>query len=228
MVSATPPGLPPAAPESSIALHTRDGLVLEALEHRPALERARGRVVVCHPHPLHAGTMHNKVVTTVVRAAAARDLATVRFNFRGVGGSQGTHDEGAAERLDVLAALARADELSDHRGMRVLAGYSFGSAVSCAVLAGGERVDRLLLVAPPLDVRAVPPPPLPAEGLLLVVADDDPFCSVTAAERFVASYGDARVRLQLVPGAGHFFHGLLQPLAEAVGAFLGPRDDVLS
>ncbi len=213
-MNAPNPTLPPLPDEREELLETPDGLLLDARVALPAGETA-GRAVICHPHPLHGGTMQNKVVTTVTRAASAMGLATVRFDFRGVGASEGEHEEGDGERLDVRAALRHADRQASH-GLRLLAGFSFGSAMSANVVSEGERVDLLILIGPPLATLALPRPPLPHHGLLAIVGDRDSFCPLPALEHYLAAYTDPRARMRVVPNADHFFHGELAVLAEHV------------
>ena len=212
--------LPPMPPERAELLETPDGLLLEARISGPP-PSARGRATICHPHPLHGGTMDNKVVTTCARAAAAAGLATVRFNFRGVGESEGEHEEGQGERLDVRAALRHADRLVSS-GLRVLVGFSFGAAMSAQVAAEGELVDLLVLVGLPLATMEIAHPPLPARGLLLLCGDNDSFCPVAAARAYVEAFDDARARLHVIAGAEHLFHGQLDELRRGVAAALEP------
>ena len=180
---------------------------------------ARAIAVVCHPHPLHEGTMHNKVVTTVARAFAQLGAHVVRFNFRGVGASEGRHADGVGERADVLAVIAwsraRWPELPLYLG-----GFSFGAGVALAV-AAEARARGLVTVAPPLDrlpVDFVPPncPWLLIHGL----ADDVvPFAATEARLATLA----VRPRVFLLPDTGHFFHGKSIELGDAVTAFFGPE-----
>ena len=125
---------------------------LEALVEGPndgiPIERV---AVICHPHPLHGGTMHNKVVFRLARAARNARAAVVRFNFRGVGQSAGTYDEGIGEQDDVRAVLRYA--ANRHPGLPLLAaGFSFGSLVGLRVVCGdGCGVERFLAVGTPVD-----------------------------------------------------------------------------
>src|SRR5512138_2535847 len=120
---------------------------LECALDAPAGE-VRGVAVVCHPHPVHGGTMDNKVVITLARAFLQIGFATVRFNFRGAGGSEGRWDEGRGEIDDALAVIAAH---RDPRRRFMLAGFSFGGYVAAQALsrlAADARPERLLLVAP--------------------------------------------------------------------------------
>ena len=126
--------------ETPIEVDVRHGTRLEALLALP--ESPRAGLVVCHPHPLYGGDMHNPVVVRASEVAQGLGLATLRFNFRGVGASTGVHDEGKGEQDDVLAAL---DMLAARlpAGRQVgLAGYSFGSWVSARVVAAGRDLPE--------------------------------------------------------------------------------------
>ena len=207
--------LPPAIDEQPATFTSEDGLRLEAREHIPAAPL--GRAAICHPHPLYGGTMDNKVVTVATRAAAAAGLATVRFNFRGVGRSEGGHDDGRGEKADLEAALERADDLVAAQGARVVIGYSFGSAVATNAVHDGTRVDRLILVAPPLGHFALHPPPVPTGGLWVILGDRDAFCPQRLAEAFVARADrPERAHLRFLPGTEHSFDGSLGPLSDAL------------
>ena len=133
--------------------------------------------------------------------------------------------------LDVAAALEHVDarfaealeQPSAGDGaprLRVLAGFSFGSAMAAQAVRDGAEVDGLLLVGVPLTWRDVVPPPLPRLRLELIVGDHDDFCPVGHARRFVADYQDARARLTVIDDAEHFFHGRLAQLARAVYDFV--------
>src|SRR5690349_10280842 len=120
---------------------------LECALDAPAGESA-GVAVICHPHPVHGGTMDNKVVITLARAFLQIGLSTVRFNFRGAGGSEGTWDEGRGEVDDALAVIARH---RDPRRRFMLAGFSFGGYVAAEALSRlppEARAERLVLVGP--------------------------------------------------------------------------------
>lgn len=165
-----------------------------------------GVAIIGHPHPLFGGAMSNKVVTTLARTFSDAGLIAVRFNFRGVGKSEGTHDEGRGETADFLQVLR--DVAADHPHLPItLAGFSFGGAVA---LNASPHVDAaaMLLVAPafkrlPTLGSAGGRPP--ANTLVLHGEADD---TVPLAE----SYDWARARdipVLVVPGADHFFHARL-------------------
>jgi uncharacterized protein len=173
--------------------------------------------VICHPHPLHQGTMQNKVVTTLARAFAHLGAAAVRFNFRGVGASAGAYADGVGERDDaaVVVAWARAR----WPGLPVyLAGFSFGAAVALAVAARVEP-RGLITVAPPVtwfptDFAA------PACPWLLVHGSADDVVPAAPVLEWCKSLA-VPPQIELVDGVGHYFHGRLAVLESAVAAFFG-------
>ena len=194
-------------------------------------EAPRAVAVVAHPHPLYGGTMDNKVVTTVARAFAERGAATYRFNFRGVGETQGTHDEGRGETEDCLAVLAHARAaLGDHLPVW-LAGFSFGGAVAVKASARAD-FQHLVLVAPAFrrltgeGLGAVPDPRDPELGdegrhthanTLVVHGDRDE--TVLLADS-IAWATPRDVPIVVVPGADHFFHRKLHIVRDAVGRWV--------
>ena len=131
-----------------LVLETIDGVVLDGEAAVPPAPWAAA--VVCHPHPLYGGDMRNNVVDALVRALSGAGVATVRFDFRGVGRSGGEHGDGETERLDVVAAIDAVAPLAGD-GPVLLAGYSFGAAVALSV--ADPRLDGWFAVAPPLAMR---------------------------------------------------------------------------
>ena len=122
---------------------------LEAILKEPKGD-AKGVAVVCHPHPLGGGTMHNKVVYRAAAGLNDAGLVTLRFNFRGVGNSTGEHDDGDGERQDVRDAMDYlSKEYPEHEMM--LAGFSFGSRVGTEVGMSDERIQRLISIGTPVD-----------------------------------------------------------------------------
>jgi alpha/beta superfamily hydrolase len=177
---------------------------------------ARAGVVLCHPHPLYGGDMDSGVVTRAAEACARAKVATLRFNFRGVGASTGRHDDGRGEQEDVRAAVAALHHHLPADGRVALAGYSFGAAVACAV-AGALPVAGLLLVAPPLRLRSLPPPAAVVGPVLVVVGAEDQYCPADALDGLRDTLPQATITV--IEGADHFFFGSLEPLAAAVGGW---------
>jgi len=188
--------------------------VLEAFVELPVAEHARrGIAVICHPHPPDGGTMSNKVVTTMVRALAELGIASVRFNFRGVGQSQGEYDQGRGETLDLLAVSQWA--IAQRPGDAFwLAGFSFGAWVALRA-ARQLPVQQMVAIAPPVgfrDFTGVPPPPCP---WLVVQGDADDVVDPLKVFEWVAA-ADNPPTLVRMADAGHFFHGRLVDLRGAI------------
>jgi alpha/beta superfamily hydrolase len=189
----------------------------ETLEARLGIPPgARVGVVIGHPHPLYGGDMDNPVVGRMVEVCSDRGLATLRFNFRGVGGSTGRHDNGRGEQDDVRACLDHLEHSLGGSGRLALAGYSFGAAVSASV-AATVRVAGLALVAPPMRVADLEVPRAVAGPLVVVTGAEDQYCPAPALERLRAALPEATVIV--IEGADHFFFGSLMPLGDAVGAW---------
>jgi alpha/beta superfamily hydrolase len=184
-----------------------------------AVPDARTLAVICHPHPLHGGTMDNKVVTMLERTLRDAGAATLRFNFRGVGASTGQFDEGHGEGDDLAAVVALARSWMPEARLW-LAGFSFGSYVS-ARMAGALGADLLISVAPPVGrfaFRAIAHPPCPwivLQGEVDEVVD--PALVFTHFEHM-----QPPVEMLRFADTGHFFHGKLVQLRERLGALLEP------
>lgn len=185
---------------------------LEVALDRPT-EAPLGTAVIAHPHPLHGGTMTNKVVQTLARAFVLAGWTAVRFNFRGVGASEGVYDEGRGELEDFLAVVA-AQAAS---GPLCLAGFSFGAFVTshaAARLNPEREIQRLVLVGTAASRFEVAPvaPGLQARSLVIHGEQDDtvPLTAVMDWARPQA------LPVLVVPGGGHFFHGQLPLLRELV------------
>lgn len=181
---------------------------LECAQDEPA-GPPQALMVICHPHPLHGGTLDNKVVQTLARAGLQSHCRTLRFNFRGVGASAGTWDEGRGEVDDALAVVAagRADAPSLPL---VLAGFSFGGFVAAAAaerLGPVHAPQRLLLVAPSTQNQSVPEvAPALREHTVVIHGEDDDVVPLSATLAWARPQG---LPVIVVPGAGHFFHGQL-------------------
>jgi hypothetical protein len=194
---------------------------LEALIETPLGEGAADPVrafgVVCHPHPLHGGTLDNKVTWTLARAFQQLGAPAIRFNFRGVGNSAGSYDDGRGETCDALAVI----EFGRRRwpGAALwLAGFSFGGVVAVRA-ARSARPQRLVLVAPGITKIDVGPQPEPACPWLIVQGDADdvvPAAMVLKWARTLKPPPD----LSVLAGAGHFFHGRINELRDAVVEFM--------
>ncbi len=181
-------------------------------------ELSKGGVIICHPHPLYGGTMHNSVVTAIARIATMWDFTSLRFNFRGVGESTGTFGGGTSEQEDVRGAIDYLEEKAKPPVILV-AGYSFGAIAGLPVGVDDERVRGLIGVAPPLEMfdfgflRECPKPKL------FVCGDRDAICPPSKMEEFFKTLSEPRW-LRILPGADHFYYDRKGLLEGAIGDFL--------
>ena len=206
---------PPVFPDASgpVTLAGPAGAIEAAVELPKPENLRRGVAVIGHPHPPDGGTMHNKVVTSIARALAECGIASVRFNFRGVGASAGAYDEGRGETLDYLAVAqwAQAQRPGDALW---LAGFSFGAWVALRA-ARQLPVRQLVCIAPPVgfrDFTGVPPPPCP---WLVVQGEQDDVVDPQKVFDWVAAADNPPTLVRMME-AGHFFHGRLVDLRGAI------------
>lgn len=191
---------------------------IEALRDAPAAGTAhQGIAVIAHPHPLFGGTMDNKVVQTLARAFVANGWTALRFNFRGVGGSAGVHDEGRGERDDFLAVVEQAAP----QGPLAIAGFSFGGFVASGALAqlwAVRDVRQVVLVGTAASRFEVAAIPAEAHDRTLVIHGElDDTVPVSAAMDWARPQ---TLPVTVVPGGGHFFHGQLPLLKNLVSRHL--------
>ncbi|MGH8154203.1 MAG: alpha/beta hydrolase [Rhodanobacteraceae bacterium] len=187
---------------------------LEVATAVPEADAARaGTVVICHPNPQQGGTMRNKVVTMLERALRESGLATVRFNFRGIGASTGAFDHGDGERGDLTAVAAWVRQARPGDALW-LAGFSFGSyiALRCARALGA---DALVTVAPPVGRYEFGELALPTCPWLVVQGEDDEVVDPQGVFDWIESL-DPKPVLVRMPETGHFFHRRLMDLRGAV------------
>lgn len=200
--------------------------VLEAVLETPAGAASPAAfMVVCHPHPQFGGTMDNKVVTTLARTAQELAAPTIRFNYRGVGRSEGSYDEGRGEMADALSVIAWGRQRWPSAALW-LAGFSFGGVVAlrAAVQPAAGAVARLVTVAPALGRNYAGPEgiTIPACPWLAVQGDADEVVDPRQNIDWLGRLSPAP-RLAVLPGVGHFFHGQLAALQDQVRPFLaGP------
>lgn len=191
--------------------------VLEAILETPADAVARGAALICHPHPQHGGTMHNKVVHTLARAFVRMGFSALRFNFRGTEGSAGEYDEGVGELDDALAVLAWL-RAGSNGGPIWLAGFSFGAAIAIRA-AVDSRVDGLISVAPAIARFAAGLEGQPDCPWLLVQGDQDELVDIEATVAWINQLLPGP-EFAVMPGADHFFHGRLVELRDLVTKFV--------
>jgi alpha/beta superfamily hydrolase len=197
---------------------------LEAMLWTTPATPSKFAALVCHPHPLFAGTMHNKVVYQASKALHRKDIPVLRFNFRGVGLSDGGHDRGRGEQEDVRTALDYlAKEFPGHPIL--LAGFSFGSWVGLRVGCEDSRVAALIGLGIPVDKSDLSYLTSCAKPKLFVQGENDEFGPRAHVEAFFTTLPDPK-RLVIVEGADHFFAGKLNEVGAAINAWvdeLSPR-----
>jgi alpha/beta superfamily hydrolase len=197
------------------SMEERITFTAEAIEIEGLLQKnseASG-VVITHPHPLYGGNMHNNVVETVAHAYQQRGYSTLRFNFRGVGGSQGNYSDGIGEQEDVRAAIAYLADL----GLKQidLAGYSFGAWVIGNLSCAGDGIANMVMVSPP--VAFIDFGPLSALGCLkLIITGSRDDIAPAAMIRQSYRQWNAEARFEVIDGADHFYGGYENKLAQVL------------
>ena len=197
---------------------------LEALVDLPGEGEPLALAVICHPHPQHGGTMHNKVAHTLARTFARLGFAALRFNFRGNERSEGEYDEGRGEVDDALAATAWLAE--EFPGLPVwIAGFSFGAAMA---IKAAQRRDYagLVSVAPAVSRFAADPGLQPQCPWLIIQGDEDELVEADETIEWVNSL-EPGPELVVLAGAEHFFHGRLVDLRKLVSTFVADYEDAL-
>jgi alpha/beta superfamily hydrolase len=191
---------------------------IEMLRDEPGDGAAvKGTAVIAHPHPLFAGTMENKVVQTLARAFVQSGWCSLRFNFRGVGASQGAHDQGRGELEDMLHIV----QSQAPQGPLALAGFSFGAFVAAGAVArlwATRAADKIVLVGTAAANFAVPALPAQAHDRALVLhGEQDDTVALSAVMDWARPQ---QLPVTVVPGGGHFFHGQLPLLKSLVARHL--------
>ena len=189
---------------------------LEAILKQSRVDPARGVALVLHPHPLFGGTMHNKVVFRASAALNDAGLITLRINFRGVGQSTGTHDEGQGEREDVRAGLDYLGENYPNQEI-TLCGFSFGARVGLEVGIADDRVARLISIGTPVDKYDFGFLEKSRKPILFVHGDHDEYGNVETLRELVARVSvNAPAELRVIEGAGHFFDDQVDELKREI------------
>jgi alpha/beta superfamily hydrolase len=193
-------------------------LKLEGVWHLPEGDGPFPAVIVCHPHPLYGGNMSSNVVFSICQALALKNIAALRFNFRGAGQSEGEFGGGTGEREDVRAALAFVSSAENIKRNKIgLAGYSFGGGVAAAVAVLDERVKMLALVSPALvyggeSLREYKKPKF------IIIGENDNMVAPEEVEEAVEAMPKPK-RFEIIPGADHFWAGYEEAVAEKVCRF---------
>ena len=188
---------------------------LETVLAEPDSLRPCGIAVIAHPHPLHGGAMDNKVVHTLFKALLELEFITVRFNFRGVGQSEGSYGEGTGETEDMIAVTQAVREQFNTPSSKLpllLAGFSFGGAIA-ARAAQQLRPQKLVLVAPSVDRLQAPSVAGIAANVLIIHGDQD---DVVPLQTVLDWAAPQELPVVVIPGGEHFFHGRLPVLKRIV------------
>ena len=196
---------------------------IECLMKLPPVDPGAGAAIVCHPHPLFGGTMHNKVTHAIAGALVALGLPTIRFNFRGAGLSEGKHDNGRGEQVDLGIVLDEVARRFPERPLLV-AGYSFGAYVGLRVGCADQRVARLIGVGMPVALFDFSFLAACVTPLVIIQGERDRFGPLPIVIALASAAGGG-ARVLPVAGAEHGFTGELDPLQlrvrEAVENFQG-------
>ena len=179
--------------------------------------------LLLHPHPQHGGTMNNKVVYTLFHAFAKRGFSTLRFNFRGVGRSQGTYDRGEGELSDAASALDWLQTYNPNASTCWIGGFSFGAWIGMQLLMRRPEIDGFISIAPPANMFDFSfLAPCPSSGLIVHGDTDDlvPEAAVTRLVTKLSSQKDIKIDYRKVPGANHFFANHAETLGTLVDDYL--------
>jgi alpha/beta superfamily hydrolase len=195
-------------------------LRLEGLYAHPCGGPPARVVVICHPHPMYGGSMHNNVVEAILKGAWQAGYATLRFNFRGVGASEGEYDGGEGEVLDARAAVKFiASQPGVIPDQFILGGYSFGAAMAMRAGLTDPAVVRIIAVALPVGMMASGAEGEARKPVLLISGDSDSYSPEARVRAVTASLG-THARVEIISGADHFFGGFEDAVTAAIAGAL--------
>lgn len=181
--------------------------------------RTGRNVVLCHPHPLYGGNMNNNVVIAARSAFAESGRGTLRYNFRGVGGSGGVPGDGDKDSEDLLEVSEYVRR--NYPGQLDLAAYSYGAWVALKAVRLGLAPDLLVLISPPLEFISFGGLDLPDRPMLITIGNQDEFCSVESLQKWLSTQPKAgRAEVEIFPYGDHFYWGLEQKLSARIAGFL--------
>ena len=191
--------------------------------YQPGKQATAPIALMLHPHPQHGGTMNNKVVYALYQAFVRRGMAVLRFNFRGVGRSQGKFDRGEGELSDAASALDWLQGVNPNATGCWIGGFSFGAWIGMQLLMRRPEITGFIAVAPPANLYDFGfLAPCPASGLVLQGNADDvvPHESVDKLVQKLSSQRDIGIDYRLIRGANHFFHDRLDALNDEIDDYL--------
>lgn len=215
-----------AIPSKTVQIPGPLGLLEGVVDYPRKAAEVDRLAVICHPHPLYGGSLQNKVVHTIGRACNTLGMVALRFNFRGVGHSEGTYDHGLGETDDLLAVLDWLHRQAPQAEIW-LAGFSFGAYVACRAANLRAQVGRLITVAPPVNLfnfHDVAPPACP---WWLIQGRRDEIVPCAEVERWLQRHHQPAQALYL-DSADHFFHGQLNLLRDVLMQTLEPHPALLA
>jgi len=195
-----------------------DGLKIEGLFENLEVEKG---VVISHPHPLYGGSMHNNVVKAVAQAYREQGYSTLRFNFRGVGLSEGDYDNGNGEKEDVQSALQYLSKLGKTK--IDLAGYSFGSWVNALGIDAFKEAGRLIMVSPPVDFIDFSFLKYSHKIQLVICGTLDDIAGCKKVEKMLPLW-NREATFRVIEGADHFYLGYEDEIRSIIREFLGRSD----
>lgn len=183
-------------------------------------------VLVLHPHPLYGGTMNNKIVYRLYHTFVQNGFSTLRFNFRGVGKSQGKYDEGVGELSDAATALDWLQQQNPDAPTCWIAGFSFGAWIALQLLMRRPELEGFVAVSPPANLYDFSfLSPCPAAGLI-TQGDKDDVVSEEAVSKLAAKLGSqhgTNVEYKIIPGADHYYRGIEEDMGNAVNDYVAQR-----
>lgn len=198
---------------------------LEARYHHSD-QKAAPIALVLHPHPLYGGTMNNKIVYRLFHIFAQNGFSVLRFNFRGVGKSQGKYDNGIGELTDAATALDWLQVQNPDAPTCWIGGFSFGAWISLQLLMRRPEIEGFVAVSPPANLYDFSfLSPCPAAGLI-TQGDKDDVVSEEAVNKLATRLGaqhGAKAEYKIIPGADHYYRGVEDGLGEVVGAYVAAR-----
>ncbi|MCX8505378.1 MAG: alpha/beta hydrolase [Alphaproteobacteria bacterium] len=198
---------------------------LEA-RYSPSKQVGAPTALVLHPHPQHGGTMNNRVTYALYQMFQQRGFSVLRFNYRGVGRSQGSYDQGVGELADAAAALDWLESVCGDRSASWVAGFSFGAWIGMQLLMRRPEIAGFISVSPPANMFDFTfLAPCPVSGLVVHGNEDElvPHQSVTKLVAKLAQQKEISVDFQTIAGAGHFYQQQLEQLSQIVGHYIDAR-----
>ena len=195
---------------------------LEGRYHHSKISNAPAAILL-HPHPQHGGTMNNKVVYSLYQSFVKRGFSTLRFNFRGVGRSQGVFDSGQGELSDAASALDWMQTYNPNAQTSWIAGFSFGAWISMQLMMRRPEISGFISIAPPANIHDFSfLAPCPASGLILH-GDKDNIVPISSVDKFsqkLKKQNTIKIDYRIIKGCDHFFQGHLDEMTSHVDDYL--------